>query len=586
VRTGKDSVIHGLDVTTYAYGLAGELTTMRVTPSALGGSRSFTFTFTSDALGRIRRIQYPVQNITVDYRYDARGLLRRVVSRRPAARTGGADLLDLVFKNDSVDALGRVLQEETLCPGANTSQAVAGSPCGTAFAGQGPVGRVRTFNRAGWLVLDRDLNAVAADSMQFDMSGNMAYRRKYGQFAHTFTMDAGAHNRLALDHYVQGSSQLNMYSVHDLDGNRVADTASTRDTGYYNDRFTYYDALGRLYTPIRHHQLPDGSVQWDPWAERCHYDPDGQAVVMCESGIAVSLDGGNHSGTLGNAPWRFWGTGALDSPLMAMQKSANGSTALVLFVTDGAGRQFVAADSNGTQFSSPNDGGWTYTGGTGTTASFDSDRLSAGQQAGISYFRNRTYDMNTGRWMQEDPIGIAGGDNLYQFNGNNPVTFTDPFGLIPCDPPGSCEAQGAVAGTEAGLSAGLAISAACDAGTLGACAITNPLIIAGTTLIGATVGLAVGTYNEFAGNSGKTAPGQTAGGRATDEHGNVLGPSGEVAHHEVRSANRKQAKDRAKEAGKRAPEHHPSPARGDPHYHPTGPDGNKAPGSPHYTYPE
>ncbi|MGH7930615.1 MAG: RHS repeat-associated core domain-containing protein [Candidatus Binatia bacterium] len=46
-------------------------------------------------------------------------------------------------------------------------------------------------------------------------------------------------------------------------------------------------------------------------------------------------------------------------------------------------------------------------------------------------FRNRAYDSRTGRWTQEDPIGVAGGLNLYQFNGNDPVAYTDPFGLCP-----------------------------------------------------------------------------------------------------------------------------------------------------------
>jgi RHS repeat-associated protein len=105
------------------------------------------------------------------------------------------------------------------------------------------------------------------------------------------------------------------------------------------------------------------------------------------------------------------------------------------------------------------DGNWKYSGAAGTTASFDSDRLSAGQPAGIAYFRNRTYDMNTGRWMQEDPIGIAGGDNLYQFNGNNPVTFTDPFGLRPecCEEalPAVAEAALAIGAPPAALVIGL-----------------------------------------------------------------------------------------------------------------------------------
>jgi len=47
------------------------------------------------------------------------------------------------------------------------------------------------------------------------------------------------------------------------------------------------------------------------------------------------------------------------------------------------------------------------------------------------YMRNRYYDAVTGRFTQEDPIGLAGGLNLYGFAAGDPVTFTDPFGLKP-----------------------------------------------------------------------------------------------------------------------------------------------------------
>jgi len=50
---------------------------------------------------------------------------------------------------------------------------------------------------------------------------------------------------------------------------------------------------------------------------------------------------------------------------------------------------------------------------------------------GQLYRRNRYYDPLTGRFTQEDPIGLAGGVNLYGFAGGDPVTFTDPFGLCP-----------------------------------------------------------------------------------------------------------------------------------------------------------
>ncbi|MCG8470039.1 MAG: lipid II-degrading bacteriocin, partial [Gemmatimonadetes bacterium] len=54
---------------------------------------------------------------------------------------------------------------------------------------------------------------------------------------------------------------------------------------------------------------------------------------------------------------------------------------------------------------------------------------------GTHYRRNRYYDPNTGQFTQEDPIGLAGGLNLYGFAGGDPINFSDPFGLMPCDPP-------------------------------------------------------------------------------------------------------------------------------------------------------
>jgi RHS repeat-associated protein len=51
--------------------------------------------------------------------------------------------------------------------------------------------------------------------------------------------------------------------------------------------------------------------------------------------------------------------------------------------------------------------------------------------SGYQYKRNRYYDPNSGRFTQEDPIGLAGGFNLYGFAGGDPVNFGDPFGLCP-----------------------------------------------------------------------------------------------------------------------------------------------------------
>ncbi len=51
---------------------------------------------------------------------------------------------------------------------------------------------------------------------------------------------------------------------------------------------------------------------------------------------------------------------------------------------------------------------------------------------GYTYLRNRWYDPATGRFLTQDPIGLAGGTNLYAYAGNDPVGFSDPFGLKVC----------------------------------------------------------------------------------------------------------------------------------------------------------
>ncbi|MEU2156246.1 RHS repeat-associated core domain-containing protein [Streptomyces sp. NPDC019396] len=50
---------------------------------------------------------------------------------------------------------------------------------------------------------------------------------------------------------------------------------------------------------------------------------------------------------------------------------------------------------------------------------------------GLLYYRNRYYDPETGRFISQDPIGHAGGPNLYQYAVSSPTTYTDPTGNNP-----------------------------------------------------------------------------------------------------------------------------------------------------------
>jgi uncharacterized protein RhaS with RHS repeats len=48
----------------------------------------------------------------------------------------------------------------------------------------------------------------------------------------------------------------------------------------------------------------------------------------------------------------------------------------------------------------------------------------------INARQKQNYFCRIGRWLSRDPIGIAGGINLYGYVGNDPVFWIDPLGLL------------------------------------------------------------------------------------------------------------------------------------------------------------
>ena len=50
-------------------------------------------------------------------------------------------------------------------------------------------------------------------------------------------------------------------------------------------------------------------------------------------------------------------------------------------------------------------------------------------ETGLHYNWHRFYDPGTGRYISADPIGLAGGMNLYAYVQNDPVNWVDPWGL-------------------------------------------------------------------------------------------------------------------------------------------------------------
>jgi RHS repeat-associated protein len=155
-----------------------------------------------------------------------------------------------------------------------------------------------------------------------------------------------------------------------------------------------------------------------------------------DSSLGAGLEQDAPEGTTHQGVVRYLHAGGLDAPV-ALWKA--GATAPIELHADWRGA-FVM----GTCPSAPCDGDVIWFPATVSSVygappsypfgppSWHGSLVEGGQDAsGLQYRRNRYYDPRTGRFTQEDPIGLAGGLNLYGFANGDPINFSDPFGLWP-----------------------------------------------------------------------------------------------------------------------------------------------------------
>jgi RHS repeat-associated protein len=135
---------------------------------------------------------------------------------------------------------------------------------------------------------------------------------------------------------------------------------------------------------------------------------------------------------------------------------------------------------------------------------------------GLLYMRNRYYDPKTGRFTQEDPIGLAGGLNAYGFADGDPVSYSDPYGLMVERCPPHCPGRdlGIIAGGVIGAGAGVIATGACAVATEGACLAASGYIVAFGATAGAAAGGILGYGYDLLRNDDADPVGTSGGARA------------------------------------------------------------------------
>ena len=410
---------------TYVYDAAGNIT--QVTDR-----KNQVTTYAYDGLDRLSQVTF-ADSSTISYTYDAANRLTQIVDSVSGAITFGYDNFDRLTSETTpqgtvsytYDAAGR--QTSMTVAGQSAVQYTYDNADRLTQVGQGAASVTFTYDNASRLATQTLPNGVVTEygidgaarltSMTYKKAGStlgdVTYR--YNAAGQQIAM-GGSMARTGLPQALSSPSynaanQLTGHNgqtlTYDLNGNLTGDGTNTY---VWNAR----DQLVSISGPGL-----SASFNYDALGRRKAKTVNGATTSHLYNGDNITQEQAGGSATANIV------TGGLDQ--LFQRTDASGTTSPLL---DALGSIIALTDSSGAVQTSYTYEPYGKTTVTGTSSSNPSQYTGRdNDQTGLYYYRARYYSPSLHRFICEDPIGIAGGINLYSYAGNNPVSFSDPYGL-------------------------------------------------------------------------------------------------------------------------------------------------------------